>query len=126
MAKMHSNCKKSHLKPEYGPLIALAMTLQLIASKFYEVAMSRTKATVSRDHQPVAEARLWQAVILNTVQDWISGPLRIKREAEEYLFREDSDLALVCQSAGMDMGRLRRRLSELRSRKLSGDCPTTA
>lgn len=77
--------------------------------------MTQTKATVAPDKAALAEARLWQAVILSTVQDWMSGPLRLKREAESYLFGENSDFALVCQSAGMDVSRLRGRLSRLRA-----------
>ncbi len=62
----------------------------------------------------LAEARLWQAVILSTIQEWIHGPLRLKRQAEDYLFRDDADFPAVCQSAGMDVVRLRAKLSRLR------------
>jgi hypothetical protein len=40
--------------------------------------------------------------------------LRLKRQAEDYLFRKDSDFAAVCQSAGMDVDRLRAKLTRLR------------
>jgi hypothetical protein len=70
--------------------------------------MNETKA--------LAESRLWQAVILSTIQEWISGPLRLKRRAEEYLFKDDSDFATVCQSAGIDAGRLRAKLMRLHLR----------
>jgi hypothetical protein len=60
-----------------------------------------------------AELRLWQAVIVSTIEEWISGPLRLKRQAEEYLFK-DSDFSLVCQSAGMDVDRLRTKLTRLK------------
>jgi hypothetical protein len=46
------------------------------------------------------EQRLWQAVIVTTIQEWISGPLRSKRKAEEYLFQDQKDFPVVCQSAG--------------------------
>ena len=59
-------------------------------------------------------ARLWQAVIVNTIQDWISGPLRQKDEAEEYLFGAGTDFTLVCESAGMNAERLRAKLRRLR------------
>jgi hypothetical protein len=88
--------------------------------------MTKPNATVAPDKTALAEARLWQAVILSTVQDWMSGPLRLKREAESYLFGENSDFALVCQSAGMDVGRIRGRLSKLRTRRINGNCPTAA
>ena len=88
--------------------------------------MTKRNVTVAPDKTALAEARLWQAVILSSVQDWMSGPLRLKREAESYLFGENSDFALVCQSAGMDVGRIRGRLSQLRTRRVSGNCPTAA
>lgn len=68
------------------------------------------------DRQPVPpnESRLWQAVIVSTIEEWIHGPLRLKRQAEEYLFKDNSDFPEVCQSAGMDVGRLRAKLTRLR------------
>ena len=60
------------------------------------------------------EQRVWKAVIARTIEEWVSGPLRSQREAEEYLFYDEKDFPLVCQSAGMDPGRLRARLSRLR------------
>jgi hypothetical protein len=59
------------------------------------------------------EKRLWQAVIVTTIQEWISGPLRSKRQAEEYLFQDQKDFPAVCQSAGMDAERLRAKLNRL-------------
>jgi hypothetical protein len=59
------------------------------------------------------ETRLWQAVIVTAIQEWISGPLRASRAAEDYLFRDQKDFPAVCQSAGMDAGRLRAKLSRL-------------
>ncbi|MGH9691866.1 MAG: hypothetical protein ACRD4C_12435 [Candidatus Acidiferrales bacterium] len=73
----------------------------------------RSTTAISAPGVP-GETRLWQAVIVNTIQEWISGPLRRKREAEDYLFRDDSDFPAVCQSAGMDIGRLRANLTRLR------------
>jgi len=55
-------------------------------------------------------------VIVTTIQEWISGPLRSKRQAEEYLFKDEKDFPLVCQSAGMDVQRLRAELNRLRAR----------
>jgi hypothetical protein len=60
------------------------------------------------------ETRLWQAVIVSTIQEWMSGTLRLKRQAEDYLFKDDSDFPMVCQSAGMDVQQLRARLTRLR------------
>jgi hypothetical protein len=62
---------------------------------------------------PLTEKRLWQAVIVSTIRDWISGPLRLKRQAEDYLFNDDKDFPVVCQSAGMDVERLRAKLMRL-------------
>jgi len=75
-----------------------------------------TNAMVFGDPQAPIEKRLWQAVILTTIQEWISGPLRSKRQAEEYLFKDEKDFPLVCQSAGMDVQRLRAELNRLRLR----------
>jgi hypothetical protein len=59
------------------------------------------------------EKRLWQAVIVTAIQEWLNGPLRSKRQAEEYLFQDQKDFPVVCQSAGMDADRLRAKLSRL-------------
>jgi hypothetical protein len=60
------------------------------------------------------ETRLWRAVIARTIQEWMSGPLRRQREAQQYLFDDIRDFPLVCQSAGMDSGELRSRLTRMR------------
>src|SRR3989442_716592 len=67
----------------------------------------------------VPEHRLWSAVILTTVQEWLSGPLRLSRRAEQYLFHDEKDFRMVCQSAGMDPGRLRGQLGRMRRTGLS-------
>jgi hypothetical protein len=72
-----------------------------------------TNATTEQDAQ--VEKRLWQAVIVSTIQEWISGPLRYKRIAEEYLFQDRSDFPMVCQSAGLDVDKLRQQLIRLRT-----------
>jgi hypothetical protein len=65
------------------------------------------------DGTSLTEKRLWQAVIVSTIREWISGPLRLKRQAEEYLFNDNKDFPVVCQSAGMDVGLLRAKLTRL-------------
>ena len=60
------------------------------------------------------ETVLWRAVIARTIREWISGPLRRQREAEQFLFDDNKDFPLVCQSAGIDSGQLRSRLARLR------------
>lgn len=70
-------------------------------------------SSATSDRIPFAESRLWQAVIVSAIQEWIHGPLRLRRRAEEYLFG-DSDFGVVCESAGMDADRLRAKLTRLR------------
>jgi hypothetical protein len=71
-------------------------------------------------HQDMTtDRRLWRAVMAGAIQDWLSGPLRLKRQAERYLFENSQDLSLVCESAGMDIGTLRGRLNELRGQSMS-------
>ncbi len=72
-------------------------------------------AGVMTERDAAVEKRLWQAVVVSTIQEWISGPLRYKRIAEEYLFQDRSDFPLVCQSAGLDVDRLRQQLLRLRT-----------
>ena len=64
----------------------------------------------------VCEVRLWQAVVVRTIQDWMSGPLRQKRQAESYLFDRNTDFARVCESAGLNADDLRARLTKIDSR----------
>ena len=63
---------------------------------------------------------LWRGVIARTIQDWLSKPLGPKRKAELYLFENSADLSLVCQSAGIDIGQLRKCLNKVRGRTLEG------
>ena len=77
--------------------------------------MSRIKVSSTVEvGENTPETRLWRAVIARTIQEWISGPLRYQREAEQYLFDDNRDFPLVCKSAGMDSGQLRSRLARLR------------
>jgi hypothetical protein len=62
------------------------------------------------------EKRLWQAVLVTTIREWIGGPLRRKRQAEEFLFQDQRDFQAVCVSAGMDPEQLRAKLKRLRTR----------
>jgi hypothetical protein len=76
--------------------------------------------TLGMDLDTAAETRLWQAVILSAVEDWVSGGLRTKREADAYLFDDQDDFPRVCESAGMDVGRIRSRLKRLRRKSAGG------
>lgn len=64
----------------------------------------------------ISEKRLWQTVLLTTIQEWMWGPLRRKRQAEEFLFQDQKDFQAVCNSAGMDPDQLRGKLKRLRDR----------
>jgi hypothetical protein len=66
------------------------------------------------------ETVLWRAVVARTIREWISGPLRRQREAEQYLFDDTRDFPLVCQSAGIDSGELRSWLTRLRGHAIPG------
>jgi hypothetical protein len=77
--------------------------------------MSSEMALLANEEK-TTESVLWRVVIARTIQDWLSGPLRLKREAERYLFENSDDLSLVCESAGIDVGQLRTRLNKVRGR----------
>lgn len=64
------------------------------------------------------EKHLWRVVIARTIQDWLSSSLREKRNAEQYLFQNSADLALVCESAGINVERMRKCLNKVRGRTL--------
>jgi hypothetical protein len=70
--------------------------------------------------QNTPETRLWRAVIARTIQEWISGPLTRRREAEQYLFDDNRDFPMVCEIAGFEGGQLRSRLARLRGRAIFG------
>ena len=74
-----------------------------------------TTAMVLATAEPPQEQRLWQAVLVTTIQEWISSPLRFQRQAEDFLFNDKKDFQLVCESAGMDSDRLRSQLKRLRN-----------
>jgi hypothetical protein len=85
--------------------------------------MSREIETLPKDQELTSEKRLWQAVILHAIQEWTSGPLSLRRQAQEYLFGDHSDFPVVCQSAGMDVGRLRAGLKKLKAEATHGAYP---
>ena len=76
--------------------------------------MENAIAMAMKDRGAHPEARLWQAVLVNTIEEWVSGPLRLRREAEEFLFNSEADFRLVCASAGMNPEYLQSRLTRLR------------
>lgn len=68
--------------------------------------------------ETAGEVRLWQAVIVRAIQDWMEGPLRQRRHADQYIFGKRTDFDVVCQSAGLDADDLRARLTRIRGRHL--------
>jgi hypothetical protein len=76
--------------------------------------------------QLTLESRLWRVVIARSIQDWLSKPLRAKREAEQYLFNNSADLAWVCESAGIKVELLRNCLNKVRGRTLCDVLPVAA
>lgn len=66
-----------------------------------------------------AVQNLWRAVIASTVEEWVNGPLRQKREAEQFLFDDNHDYRTVCFSAGINPEDLRCRLGKIRSRQIA-------
>jgi len=68
----------------------------------------------ANNHEETPEQRMWKAVLATTVEEWISGPLRHSREAEDYLFNNEQDFREVCHSAGLDPDHFRSRLLRLR------------
>ena len=74
------------------------------------------------EDQDIPEQRLWRAVIASTVNDWVYGPLRHKREAEQFLFHDDHDYPTVCFSAGINPENLRSRLHKIRAPERGSPC----
>jgi hypothetical protein len=72
-----------------------------------------------------AEERLWRAVIARTLEEWVRGPLRYSRIAEEFLFHDEKDFPSVCSSAGMDPRNLREKLLFIRGRVMQKESRNT-
>ncbi|MGH9747014.1 MAG: hypothetical protein ACRD59_13010 [Candidatus Acidiferrales bacterium] len=66
--------------------------------------------------QSISERRLWTAVIVNAVEDWQSGTLRARREAQQFLLEDSQDFPAVCANAGLDPATLRARLLKIGKR----------
>jgi hypothetical protein len=73
----------------------------------------------SAEVEETAVQKLWRAVIATTVEEWVSGPLRRKQEAEQFLFSDDQDFQTVCYSAGINPENLRGRLERIRSSQVA-------
>ena len=71
--------------------------------------------TKQDDVQPVPEQCLWTAVLAKTVEEWFSGPPRYRKEAEAFLFDDETDFRAVCHAAGLDPAKMRSKLRQLRN-----------
>lgn len=78
------------------------------------VAMpSRQSYQTEVTEECIAERRLWLAVITLAVEDWRSGTLRARREAQKFIFDDGADFESVCARAGLDPESLRNKLSKI-------------
>jgi hypothetical protein len=82
--------------------------------------------TPAVDRTTSGEEQLWQAVITKSIEEWLHGSGRRRRDAEHYLFHDERDFVEVCRSAGMDADYLRVRLSKLRAQSLRETCAIAA
>lgn len=64
----------------------------------------------------ISERRLWMAVLVKAVEDWRSGNLRARREAQKFLFDDAQDFARVCACAGIDPDNFRSKLLKVGQR----------
>ena len=80
-----------------------------------EIAMiqPREASTGESSNEAYGERRLWTAVIVSAVEDWRTGTLRARREAQQFLFDDDKDFARVCASAGLEPGSFRAKLLKI-------------
>lgn len=86
-----------------------------------------TGQMISATEEPLTtEKRMWRVVIARTILDWLSKPLRAKREAERYLFENSTDLSWVCEAAGIEVEQLRICLNKVRGRTLLDVLPIAA
>ena len=53
------------------------------------------------DSHEFSERRLWAAVLLQALEDWNSGNMRQRKEAEKFFFDAPEDFARVCRGAGL-------------------------
>lgn len=64
----------------------------------------------------ISERRLWTAVLTKAIEDWKSGTLRARREAQRFLFDDSRDFAQVCAGAGIDPESFRSKLLKIGQR----------
>lgn len=59
---------------------------------------------------PDNEQKIWASVLLQAVEDWRSDNVKLHRDAEQFLFREEKDFDIVCACAGVEPSSFRSRL----------------
>ncbi len=77
-----------------------------------QIYEQESKAMNQRSELPVAEHNLWVAILLQALEDWQTGTLRRRQDAESFFFHCEKDFAAVCRGAGLDpsivLGKLQR------------------
>jgi hypothetical protein len=73
----------------------------------------QTQSQQAVTEEYLGEHRLWMAVIVRAVEDWRSGTLRVRRDAQNFLFEDDKDFNRVCDGAGLEPSSLRARLLKI-------------
>ena len=105
---------RSNNLPVFLPLRAVPLLLCLSATLVYRMLFKKPGETKMNIYQNMANSmknqdqqdnltdrRLWTAVLLQALEDWKSGNLRLKRAAEEFFFKSGDDFARVCRGAGL-------------------------
>ena len=67
-----------------------------------QIYAQESKAMSDRSEQPVGERNLWVAILLQALEDWHTGTLRRRQDAERFFFKCERDFAAVCRGAGLD------------------------
>jgi len=66
------------------------------------IYQNMANSMTNQDQQEnLSDRRLWTAVLLQALEDWKSGNMRLKRAAEEFFFKSGDDFARVCRGAGL-------------------------
>jgi hypothetical protein len=103
----------------YPKRVASVAAMNLRAEQRKQGGNMSASMLLNTEVEETAEQKLWRAVIATTVEEWVSGPLRRKREAEQFLFSDNQDYQIVCSSAGINPENLRARLEKIRAREIS-------